>query len=59
MATRISELQNGMINVEIEGVVRRKSDLCEGKNGAKFFNFYMYDNNNDFIRIVAFKNAAL
>lgn len=57
MAMKISDLKNGMSNVTLEGAVRRKSDLCDGKNG-KYFCFYLHDAEHQSHRIVAFKQVA-
>ena len=57
MSTKITDLQNGMINVVIEGTVPRKSSLSQGKN-SKYFSFYLYDAEGHFVRVVAFKLAA-
>ena len=55
---KISELKNGMINVLVEGMIRRKSALNEGAKG-KYFSGYLFDEENNSIKIVAFKGAAV
>jgi len=47
-----------MINVTIEGGVRRKSPLHDRAKG-KYFSFYLFDEDNNAIRIVAFKGGAV
>ena len=46
-----------MMNIQIQGTVRRKSTLSESKNG-KYFSFCLYDSDNHSLRVVAFKLAA-
>ena len=46
-----------MIDVTVEGVVRRKSTLNEGTRGKYFF-CYLFDKDGNSIRIAAFKCAA-
>lgn len=49
----VRQTKNGMMNIDIEGTVRRKSRLSESKNGS-YFHFYLYDNQENSI----FKEAT-
>lgn len=55
MTAKIKELKSGMINVQIEGI--KKSELKTGLKG-EHFHFFIFDNEGESIRIVAFKKAA-
>ena len=55
---KICELNNGMINVTIEGVVRLKSLLSYVAKGKYLF-FYLFDEDNNAVRIVAFNGGAV
>lgn len=56
MSTKVCDLKHQMINVVVEGIVRRKSGLNE-KNNSKHFNFVLFQEDAN-IRFVAFKQAA-
>lgn len=47
-----------MINVTIEGTVKRKIELLNMKTaGDKYFTMYLCDDDNNQIRLIAYKNA--